>query len=182
MLFWVISMNWANQNTDSSIWASPLSSRAFKFISWLSPVGGIGRTWDVKRQLNGLWVKVFFFVENDLPPSLTQPCKHPGRSGGIVPRADPSSTGSYELPSPYTCCSSCCWFWPAWCLCPKRTTAAHCPTTSPAPSTPCCVTPTAPRPHEHGHDAQQWSSKTPSPFHKRSTSSYCFLTKLYRCI
>lgn len=74
---------------------------------------------------------------------------HPGRRGGTLPHAGPSSTGSSERPSPSTCSSSCCWSWPAWCLCPRRTTAAHCPTTSPAPSTPCCATPTAPRPHEN---------------------------------
>lgn len=82
-------------------------------------------------------------------------CSHPGRRGGILPHRDLSSTGFYELPSPYTCSSSCCWFWPAWCLCLKRTTAVHCPTTSPAPSTPCCATPTALRPHEHCHDTQR---------------------------
>ncbi len=87
-------------------------------------------------------------------------CPHPGRRGGILPHTDPSSTGFYELPSPYTCSSSCCWFWPAWCLCLKRTTAVHCPTTSPAPSTPCYVTPTALHPHENCHDTQRWS---PSP-------------------
>lgn len=76
---------------------------------------------------------------------------HPltGRRGGTRPRADPSSTGCCEPPSPCTCSSSCCWSWPASCLCLKRTTAAHCPTTSPDLSTPCCATPTAPRPHDH---------------------------------
>lgn len=80
-----------------------------------------------------------------------------GKGGGSLPHSDPSSTGFYELPSLYTFCSSCCWFWPAWCLCPRRTTAVHCPTTSPVPSTLCCGTPTALRPHENCHNAQLWS-------------------------
>lgn len=74
-----------------------------------------------------------------------------GRRDRTLPHSDPSSTGFCELLSPCTCSSSCSWFWPAWCLSLKRTTAVHWPTTLPDLSTPCCTTPTAPHPHDHCH-------------------------------
>lgn len=67
------------------------------------------------------------------------------RSGNRLP-LDPSSTGPCVPPSLFSscCCSSCSC--PAWFQCRKVTPAAPLPITSPGPSTPCCITPTAHRP------------------------------------
>lgn len=76
-----------------------------------------------------------------IPPLLSL-----GPPGG----AAPSCTECSGRPSRFSC--SCCSSWgsPAWCPCRSRTTAARCPTTSPAHSTPCSDTPTGRRRSEPG--------------------------------
>lgn len=70
--------------------------------------------------------------------------REPERVPPLPPDA-PSSPGSCGRRSPFTWSSWSCWFWPVWSPSRRTTTAARCPTTSPAPSTRCCATLTDPR-------------------------------------
>lgn len=84
------------------------------------------------------------------PPVLTFRTASPRRPLPPPPpqRASPSCCGSSGLRSPSSCSSCSSSAWPAWCQWPRRTTAATTPTTSPAPSIPCCATPTDLHPYE----------------------------------
>lgn len=81
------------------------------------------------------------------------------------PRTTPSCCGSSEPHSPSTFCSCCSSAWPALCPWRRRITAATTPTTSPAPSIPCCATPTDLRPYEE----------------QLNLSTYCFAKDSTEC-
>lgn len=82
-------------------------------------------------------------------PALPLALVRPGLEVALLrAAASPSCCGFSERLCP---CNSCCcssWAWHVWCPWLRRTTAVPTPTTSPAPSTPCSATPTAPRPYE----------------------------------
>lgn len=85
-------------------------------------------------------------------------------------KASPSCCGSSgpRFPSSW---SSCSWLVSrAWCPWRRRTTAATTPTTLPAPSTPCCATPT----DLHPSESSSWTSWSTSCFAEDSTECFLF--------
>lgn len=71
----------------------------------------------------------------------------------------PSSAACSGRRCPCSCCSCSSCSWPACCPPPRRTTAAHRPTTLRGPSTPCWGTPT-------GHPPPRGLSRPAAPHHQ----------------
>lgn len=94
-------------------------------------------------------------------------------------RISPSCCGSSGQRSPSTCSSCSSSAWPVWFPWRRRTTAATTPTTSLAPSIPCCATPTDLRPYEEQLIFVFIFFKSTYCFAKDSTDSCeCFLFTL----